>query len=174
MKTAAIMAILRQITFGRKHTLYRLDAPYYFVPHSLLAQLVNGEQIQITGKGGESGVLMPDGGMTIFDPFHWDGCSPRFSVRLGKLRLFSVGTPNGPRVKGSKNMRAGTRASLRHDFLCRYASAIARETGRPEQEIIDIADLIFQDDITTDWSERVGEIYYRAVRMMGAAYRGDE
>jgi hypothetical protein len=73
-------------------------------------EIVNQKTGQVLAK------LNPNGLLTVFSGYAWDGCSPRFNV----LGLFWVGIPNGVHHDNEKPMMYYP--SLVHDVLLQMGS----------------------------------------------------
>ncbi len=172
IKALALRQALRNIKVKRKEALYELPFDYTFPPNEMLFRFLEGITVDIPAANGEGGGVLSgtDGSMTVHKPFRWDGCSPRVKVKFFGVPLFSIGTPNGPRIKGT-SMRKGTRASGRHDFLCRHARVIAQALGIPVRRVYAFADDIFERDIHTDWGRRPSELYAKVVRQYTQHFR---
>jgi hypothetical protein len=97
--------------------------------------------------------IQPDGTATVFAPYAWDGCTPKFS-----LWDILVGTPDGMTNTCTKKPKTYY-ASLMHDALCQFleASPVTRRN----------ADRIFLELMTRDnFAPRF--LYYAVVRLFGS------
>lgn len=164
--SAVLVQIARNLRVKQLDTLWRIEKDTYLGPCDRLRDLVAGQTVEIFDEL----VIHPDGSMTVRGPYGWDGPSPRLKVLWHGRVLFTIGTPLGPRIKGTK-LRATARGTLRHDCLCGNAKAIAAALSVPTTKIIDVADLCLRDDISEDWSPKWGKRFYKGVRIGADAYR---
>jgi len=166
---AAVSSLARKVEVQPLSKLYRIIANETIPPSRRMLDLTGGREVSIFGEADPGLRIFPDGSLTVYAPFVWDGSSPRFMVRLAGIGLFSVGTPNGPVIRG--NVRAATRGSMAHDRLCRSAHAIAETLGLPVEAVYAQADLLLKDLVSEDWSPAWGNRFHWAVTKFGDAYR---
>ena len=101
--------------------------------------------------------VRPDGTITVFAPYAWDGCTPKFAVWD-----IAFGIPDGVPNHGTKKPKAYY-ASLVHDALYQFL-----DTGLPFDRAG--ADRIFLEMLTRDRFAPRG-VYYAAVRVFGGMSR---
>jgi hypothetical protein len=170
MNATALLDLARKVEVAPLGTLYRLTSNYRCPPSPHLLALTRGREANVYGEADPGLRIFPDGSEEIYAPFAWDGSSPRLAIKLFGRVLFSLGTPNGPRVAGHA-WRAAARGSMKHDRNCRSAALIAATLGCSVRAVYAAADLDLRDDISADWSPRWGDRFYRAVTFFGDAYR---
>jgi hypothetical protein len=167
--SAALLALARKIDAAPLATLYRLTRNYTLPPSPRLLEITGGRDVSVTGDADPGLRIHPDGSMTVYAPFAWDGCSPRAAVRFMGRVVMTVGTPNGPRLPGG--IRAATRGGMLHDRVCSLAEKIAGVLGIQPWRVYAAADLLMLDVVSEDWSPRAGRFYYWFVSRFGDAYR---
>jgi hypothetical protein len=170
MASAVVLHLAKNVRVSSLNHLWQLVGDETFGACEILAELAQGKTIDLTGELS----LYPDGRLTVYAPFGWDGPSPRWRVKYRGRTLCTVGTPMGPYMKGTR-LRATARGSLVHDRLGRSVRALAAASGLSVEQVYAIADRRLRKDVSEDWSRQWGDTFYRVLRAeaaMGHPYRG--
>jgi len=101
--------------------------------------------------------ISKDGRATVFAPYAWDGCTPKYA-----LWDIVLGTPDGvPNVRTKKPK--AYYASLVHDVLYQFLGTGLPISRAGADRIF--FDILARDDFGPRW------IYYAAVRVFGGGFR---